>query len=366
MTEAAVSPVMTAAAHAKAEQLRRTLETLRGQLSRHAETVKPDVPPVVKAAPSIPKNPNRPTTLDDMIGQHEITMQLRTVIAGARLRQVEIPHVLISGASGFGKTTLAEIIASEVGAPLISTTGMVIRKVQDLVGLLVKTAGGPAVLFIDEVHALNRASMECLYTVLEDAKIGILSGSGADTEASTQPLPHLVIVCATTAPGKLTVPFRDRFGVQLTMEPYSDSDLSEIVLRFWRARGLKAFKGEAMACAVRSKGTPRRAITLATRVLDYMAVQEQDAVTTGTVSDALSVFGLDGNGLDGTDYKILRALTSDFVGRTVGLDSLAVFCDLDPATVAEQIEPYLVRRGLILKTGRGRTASAAAYELMRS
>lgn len=352
----------------RADKLTATLNTLRGQLANRPDVPTTDKPVTVTKtkAPETIKNPNRPTSLDEMVGQNEITMQLRTVIAGARLRGVEIPHVLLTGPAGYGKTTLAEIIADEVGAPLTSTTGMLLKKPADLVGLLVKTAGAPAVLFIDEVHAMPKAAQETLYTVLEDAKIDILTSSGADAEASTQYLPQLVVVAATTAPGKLTVPFRDRFGVQLAMETYTDSDLAEIVTRFWKARGVKAFKGEAMAVALRAKGTPRRAITLATRVLDFAAIQEREHVLTGTTAEALSVFGIDGNGLDGTDYKILNALTTTFVGKTVGLDSLAIFCDLDPATVSEQIEPYLVRRGLVLKTGRGRAASAAALDLMRS
>jgi Holliday junction DNA helicase RuvB len=368
MTATTVDPVITAAAHAKAEQLRRTLETLREQLSQRPKA--PDVQPVANSPkttiPPRPTNPNRPKSLDEVIGQNNVLMQLRTVIAGTQLRGEQMGHVLISGPAGTGKTSIAEVIASELGLPIISTTGMVLKKSNDLIGLLVKM-DGPCILFVDECHAMSKVCIETTYTVLEDAKIDLLGGSGPTTVATTKALPGLIFVGATTAPGKLTVPFRDRFALHLQMQDYSEDELRQVVARFWKSRGVKHFKNEALQVARMSKGVPRNAVRLAGRVLDFAAVQgSPDLVTTGMVAEALDVFGIDANGLDGTDRRILGALTEAFMGKATGLDNLAMFLDIDPSTLSEQFEPWLVRRGLIVRTGRGRTATAAAYDLMRS
>ena len=247
---------------------------------------------------------------------------------------------------------------------MISTTGMMLRKPSDLVGLLIKT-NGPVLLFVDEAHAASRPAMESLYTILEDGKIDVLSGSGTETIAMTHYMPELVVMCATTRPGLLTQPFRDRFGFVGQMSPYSEDELAQIVSRLWTRKGIVHPESEALELARRSKGVPRRALHLGERVLDYISIRELEEIPWGTVDNALAVFGIDANGLDDVDFKILHALTHDFAGRTVGLNSLAQICDLDPKTLEDQHEPHLARAGLIIRAETGRMASPKAYELTK-
>lgn len=370
MTTATIDP---AEVQRRADRLSATLATLRGQLAeRQATTKPPDAPKsgvVMNDRPvTIQKSANadRPSSIDEMVGQSEVTMQLRTVIAGAILRGTKVPNILISGSPGYGKSSLAAIVASEIGCPMVSTTGMLMKKVSDVIGLISSCADGPAVLFIDECHQMSKAACEVTYQVMEDSRLDLLAGTGPDAQATTRELPDLVIVAATTQPGKLAAPWRDRFGAQFVMVEYSDDELSEIIARFWKARKVQVFKGETLELARRSRGTPRRAIALANRVLDYVAVNDQPGVTTGTVANACGVFGVDDRGHDDVDRRILAALTGPFSGKAVGLDSLAAFLDMEPSTIQDQHESFLVRGGYVVRTGRGRTATAAAYELMRS
>jgi Holliday junction DNA helicase RuvB len=316
------------------------------------------------APPKPERNPNRPKSLDEVVGQRELLTQLRIVLNGAMMRDQPIPNILLSGPAGCGKTSLAEIISEAIGATLVPTTGMMLKKPSDLVALLVKTEG-PTVLFVDEIHAMSKPAMECLYTVMEDRKIDLLSGSGADTMTHTHLLPHLVVVGATTRAGLLATPFRDRFGFAGVMSEYTQDELAQIVGRFWTRQGMQHAQAETFALAQRSKNVPRRALHLAARVLDYATVMRLDEIVDGTVANALMVFGIDENGLDNIDFKIVSALTKDFAGRTIGLDALALFLDLDAKTLADAHEPYLARAGLLIRAKTGRMATPAAYELTR-
>ena len=326
--------------------------------------VEGDGHPEVESETETPSVKDRPQDLNEMVGQETLVRQLKMVCVGSKLRGTPMPHILISGPAGHGKTTLAGIIANQLGAKLVTTTGMVVRKPQDLVGLLVKM-DGPTCLFIDEVHALSKPVQETLYTVLEDARIDIIAGSGTESESMSHDLPELVVVGATTRPGLLTIPFRDRFGYQGVMDPYTEEELAIIAGRAWDRVGVSYAAGEAEELAKRAKGVPRRVLHLVERVLDYMAVINAKEVVSGTVSDALSIFGIDADGLDEVDFRILCALTGPFAGKTVGLDALAQALDLDAHTLTEQYEPYLTRRHLIIRAKSGRMASPEAYQLVK-
>lgn len=314
------------------------------------------------AAPSIK---DRPKTLDDMVGQKDLIGQLRMVCAGSVLRGTAMPHCLISGPAGFGKTTIAQIIAQEVMVKMIPTTGMMLRKPQDLVGLLIKI-DEPAVLFIDEIHAMSTACQEQLYTALEDGTVDVLSGGGMDASTTTHEIKNLIVVGATTRPGLITIPMRDRFGFQAAMAPYSEDELAQIVSKAWERVGMAFDETEPGEVAKRCKGVPRRALHLSERVLDFVAVQESEKVAEGMAANALAVFGINGIGLDETDFKILVALTGQYAGRTVGMDSLAQALDMDARTLADQHEPYLLRSGLIVRAKSGRMATDLAYEIVKA
>lgn len=363
-SDAKVQAAQDAQRKAHAARVEKDLKALRAQLV--ADQLVP-VKPVLEVVPDIPvtpANPNRPKSIDEMVGQTELLTQLRIVITGALLRDTKVPNILISGAAGHGKTSLAEVIADEIMADLVPTTGMMLKKPSDLVGLLIKVEG-PTVLFIDEIHTMSRLAQETLYTVLEDAKIDVIGGSGNDASMNVHTLPHLVVVGATTRPGMLEVPFRDRFGFQGVMSEYSDLELSEIVTRLWTRHNVTASDDEALELARRSKGVPRRAIHLGERVMDYAAVRGLETIEQGTVANALAIFGIDDNGLDDVDFKIITALTKDFAGRAIGLEALAQLLDLDERTLTDQYEPYLARSGLLVRSRSGRIATPAAYAMTR-
>lgn len=358
----------------RAEQLQSKLSMLREQLAertQHAADGLPNRAPKQGAQVDEPasispvRNVNRPKTLSEMVGQETLIQQLQVVIAGAQVRGERIPHCLLVGAPGLGKTTISQIIAEEVGVPMIQTTGMLLKKAPDLIGLLVGTEGRPTVLFVDEIHAAAKVCQETLYTVLEDGCIDVLGGSGPDTVATTQALPGLIVVGATTAPGKLNQPFRDRFGFVGQLAPYSHEEIAKIVGRFWKSRNVAFAKSEAMALAVRSKSIPRRALHLAERVMDFASVQGLESITEGTTALALSVFNVDSNGLDENDVAVLRCLVKDFSGRPVGVDAVAQRLAIERTTLSESIEPYLAQAGYIVRTKTGRVATAKAHELVR-
>lgn len=307
---------------------------------------------------------DRPRTISDMVGQQELRDQLAIVCAGTRVRGKQMPHVLISGPAGFGKTSLSGIIAGELGWNLIVSNGMTLRKVDDLVGILIK-ASPNTVLFIDEIHALPKPVQEALYEVLEDGKISTTMGHGAEATAYTHTMQGFVCVGATTRLGLLTIPMRDRFGVSLTMADYSTDELAEIVRRAWTRQGATFTEDEPVTVAQRGKGVPRRSLHLGDRVLDYCAAHGMDGVEPGAAAEALDFFHVDEWGLDDIDFKILTALTTAYAGKTVGLDALATFLDVDAKTLENDHEPYLIRSGLVGRQKSGRMALPLAYDLLR-
>lgn len=323
------------------------------------------MPEVKEEEPTAASIKDRPSSIDAIVGQKNLVNRLRMTTMGTTLRGVKMPHVLISGPAGYGKTTVANIIATELGLKMLTIIGNQVRRPADLTGLLVKF-DGPCVLFVDEIHAMSKAAQEALYTALEDGFIDVIAGTGMDASAYRKDLPGLVVVGATTNPGKLTIPMRDRFGLQLVMDEYSEVDLGTMVSRGLNREGMPHDFGEAITVAQRSKGTPRCALRLAESVLNYAAVTGHEMLADGIASDALSIFGIQDNGLDETDIRILEALTGHFSGGAVGMDSLAQYLDIDTITLRDQYEPFLTRSGYLMRAKSGRQATDEAYKLMRS
>ena len=325
----------------------------------NAQGVPEDQDEVVK-----PSVRDRPADLDAIVGQANLVGQLKMTIAGSQLRDVPMSHCLFVGPAGFGKTSLASIVAQELGYELIQTTGMMLRKPQDLVGLLLKASPG-TVLFVDELHALSRSVTETLYEILEDLKVSTLLGSGSETVSYVHQLTDFVFCGATTRPGLLTEPMRQRFGVVLTMDEYSDDELAEIIHRGWDRVEVAHTPEGALAVAKCSKGVPRRALTLAERVVDVAAVQGCEEITEEMAYEGLALYGIDQDGLTDTDWRILDCLCNQFGGRTVGITSLAAALNLDERTIVDDHEPYLVRSALVARTKTGRLALPAAFDLFK-
>lgn len=307
---------------------------------------------------------SRPASIKDMVGQTELVSQLKTIIRGSFMRGVKPPHMLLGGSAGHGKTTLAGIVAAELGTPLVTISGPMLKRQQDLVGIMVRLEH-MSIVFVDEIHRVPVAVQESLYEAMEDQRISILLGSGKDTAATTLPLVPFVLIGATTKPGALSEPMRQRFGWFGCVKPYTVEELGLIVQRHWDRKGVSYGPTEPLEVAQRCKGVPRRALSLADRVLDWAAANGEYTIREGVADQALRAFGLDANGFDETDWAILIALCSRYAGRTVGLMALAQSLDLDAETLAEQHEPALVRADLIQRTSTGRMAKPEAYRLVR-
>ena len=311
--------------------------------------------------------PKRPIAMQDFVGQNELTARLRTIMQGSTARHAKPPHVLLSGPAGTGKTTLAQVVANELGATLVTATGPALRSADDLAGVLFAGAAheGPTVVFVDEVHRLPAIVEETLYEALEDGTLTVIIGSGSEARSVRHVLPPFVFVGATTKPGSLSQPLRDRFGFHGTMVPYSVDELGYIVGRQWARSGFEFTVQAALTVAERSKGTPRVALHLADRVLDVAATGDR-MVTEDVAAQALDAFGIGEGGLDETDWRILTALCETFRGRAIGLDALAQALDLDRETIERGHEGNLVRCGLMVRTRTGRMATPDAYDLVES
>jgi holliday junction DNA helicase RuvB len=303
----------------------------------------------------------RPRRLGDFVGQGAVKDQLAVSIEAAASRGEALDHVLFAGPPGLGKTSLAQIVAAELGVAFVQTAGPALERKGDVAAFL--TALEPrAVFFVDEIHRLPRALEETFYPAMEDGCLPITIGQGAGASVVTIPLPPFTLIGATTRAGLITTPLRDRFGIQHRLEHYDVGDLGTIVHRSARLLDVAIEDSGARAIADRSRGTPRVANRLLKRVRDYAEVRGTGVVTGEISIEALDLLGVDHVGLDRLDREILRAICEKFGGGPVGLSTLAVAVGEEQDTIEDVYEPYLLQRGLIERTPRGRAATRRAFE----
>ena len=307
------------------------------------------------------ENSLRPKTLEDYIGQDKVKENLAVYIEAARTRGEALDHVLLYGPPGLGKTTLAGIIANEMGVNIRVTSGPAIEKQGDLAALLTNLQEGD-VLFIDEIHRLNRSVEEVLYPAMEDRALDIIIGKGPSARSIRLDLPNFTLVGATTRAGQLSAPLRDRFGVILRLELYTDDQLATIVKRSAGILNIPIEQDGALQIASRSRGTPRIANRLLKRSRDFAQVKYDGVINAEAAADALSRMEIDQLGLDGIDRRLLTTMIKNYNGGPVGLETIAAAIGEEAVTIEDVYEPYLMQIGFLSRTPRGRCVTALAYD----
>ncbi len=320
---------------------------------------------IITTAASLPEDKNegslRPKTIGEYIGQRKAKDNLYVFINAAKMRGESLDHVLLHGPPGLGKTTLAAVIANEMGVNMRITSGPAIEKPGDLVAMLTNLQEGD-ILFVDEIHRLNRAYEEILYPAMEDYAIDIIIGKGPSANSIHLDLPHFTLIGATTRSGQLTAPLRDRFGVSLRLELYTPEELQQIVMRSAGILGVGIDEAGAYEIASRSRGTPRIANRLLRRVRDFAQVRANGVISREVADASLTSLEVDKLGLDALDRRMLRSIIEFYGGGPVGLETLAATINEEAVTLEDVYEPYLLQCGFLTRTPRGRCVTRKAYE----
>ena len=303
----------------------------------------------------------RPDRLSEYLGQTKIKERVSIFIEAAKRRKEALDHVLLYGPPGLGKTTLAHIVAKELGVRIYATSGPVVERIGDLASMLTNL-NERDVLFIDEIHRLNRIVEEYLYSAMEDFKIDIMIGEGPTAKSMKVSINHFTLIGATTRTGLLTSPLRSRFGIDLRLDYYSSEEINEILERSANILGVKLTREGALELAGRARGTPRVANRILKRVRDYAEIKADGVIDLDVAGSALEMLEVDSLGLDGLDRAILEAIIEKFNGGPVGIDTLSAAVSEEKDTIEYVYEPFLLRLGLIVKTPRGRAATPIAYD----